>query len=696
MMQFFRRTGSFRLLLTLSAFCSLQFGSAWAQGGGTTAATPAAYDSLPQSNATAAEARSLQDLFTRLESAVTARDPSTLRFYGIEKVSPEMAAVVLQSRLTHIAVAPPAGGPNAKVAGPGALVRQLYRISGISADRTRTAVLSSGTQEMWLTRAPDGAFTFTSQRWWQPADAVAALSEAAREEWTEVTNAKTAAKDAGEGNLLHLVAERRGGRWMALRRSRWEGNVISPELLAQREDAGNQEVSEWLQRQMNDVARSKAGVAHFVLQRGRRGWVGLGTAWEPDNSLDSNIENAATQWRRQILTTSGYFAPVNHRDFGLALVAAGLYVEGSEELEKAEALQPGLVGVTKLREVNALRAKDPQTVVAQQLNNERKVGLGQDHPALVIQSLARIWETQPTPLFALRIGLEYSKLAEDERASRWLRVAEDMIKSGGRKNVSEADAAWIDILLDHLRDRKRLFSYKPPNLIRSALFTVRTWPNDLSTIQLLGALESAQHTIYDEFELPMSNTEVVLWRTQPDFQRYTTMFSRQAHSEFVAALTLTKLIPTRDGPMVLGEEVNVFIDPRANLFATIAHEYGHVAVRQLSRGRLVPVWFNEGIAALVEGGYDGYLPRVNSAARADSLLNMRELQEWEVDGERAFLAYSQANSMVDYIIANWGRPALLEILRQIGRDVEPDAAFKAVLKISPQELWLRWAREGIR
>jgi hypothetical protein len=241
-----------------------------------------------------------------------------------------------------------------------------------------------------------------------------------------------------------------------------------------------------------------------------------------------------------------------------------------------------------------------------------------------------------------------------------------------------------------------LSATKPPNLIRSALFTVRCWPNDLTTLQLLAALEAAQHTVYAGFGIPMSNTEVILWRTQADFQRYTTKFSKQGASEFVAALTLTKLISTEQGPLVLGEEVNFFIDARGNAFSTIAHEYGHVAVRQLSKGRMVPVWFNEGIATAVEGGYDGYLPRVRRAANANALITMREMQVWNVDGERAFLAYSQANSLVDFIIAKWGRQAVLEILRKIGSDVHPDEAFRTVLGITQQELWNRWAKEGIK
>jgi hypothetical protein len=166
----------------------------------------------------------------------------------------------------------------------------------------------------------------------------------------------------------------------------------------------------------------------------------------------------------------------------------------------------------------------------------------------------------------------------------------------------------------------------------------------------------------------------------------------------VAALTLTKLVYTQQGPLVLGEEVNTFADTRevSALFGTIAHEYGHVAVRQLSRGRTVPVWFNEGIATSVEGGYENYINRVRRATSAGTLLSMREMLAWNVDGERAFLAYSQANSMVDYIVAKWGKNAVLEILRQIGRDVPPERAFTNVLGVGQMELWNRWTQEWIR
>ena len=87
---------------------------------------------------------------------------------------------------------------------------------------------------------------------------------------------------------------------------------------------------------------------------------------------------------------------------------------------------------------------------------------------------------------------------------------------------------------------------------------------------------------------------------------------------------------------------------------------------------------------------------MKAAATSGRLLTMEEMLEWNVDGQRAFLAYSQANSLIDYIVATWGKEAILNILRRIGNDERPDAVFQSVLGVSQYELWNRWVRSGIQ
>jgi hypothetical protein len=456
-------------------------------------------------------------------------------------------------------------------------------------------------------------------------------------------------------------------------------------------------VAPWIRAQMNRYEDEMAGTAHFLMQNGPRGWVGLDSVWDDDRALPAATEKAA-RLARAALNDDGYLAAASHRDLARALFTSGVFGEAADEIQKAAALQPDIVTQAQISEFEVLRDSDPQILAVRQIENEIGIGVAKNHPSATIPALRAQWKSKPSVLGALRLSLEYSRLAADSVSSQWLEQAQDLGPQW-RQNLSENDRMWINLLEEQLQNRRRVAARKPANIIRSTLFTARINPNDLGATRLLAGLEAAQHTIYADFGIPMSNTEVVLWSNQRDFQRHTGQVSGTDTSEFVTALTLTQLVRTASGPEVLGEEINFYTDPRAASLSTIAHEYGHVAVRHLCRGREVPDWINEGVATVVEGGYEDYLPRVRAAAKKNRLLSMRELQAWQIDsadGERAFLAYSQANSMMDYIKARWGRKALLEMLRQIGEDRAPDDAIKNVMGVTPEQLWLDWRREGIR
>ena len=629
----------------------------------------------------AAIENTLDDLNRRL----AARDEPTLALLGL---APATGPRALRTRIAAASV----------VAG-GALVRTQYAVWSSVGDRETPRLEKSGTLDMWLERSADG-FALTDKNWSAPPDALAALSGAADEEWAISFGPNSTSPDADarathSGEILHLVAERRGARWMALRRSRWDGIIATPGALPRLErETGD--VRGWLKKQLARWEKSGAGVAHLVLQKGANGWAGIDSVFDISRNADREIDRTAARFRTALdggAPAPSWLDAAPHRDWALALSRLGLHAEAADEAEKAELLQPNIVGAQRLQNFAANRARDPLALAILQVQNESRIGIGWDHPVYVLNALAKKEGAQPTALGALQIGLEYSKLAQDGRAASWLRYADNLIANGALKTAQSNDVQWAQILRELLQERARFAAYKPPNTIRSGIFTVRCWPGDAHAVQLLAGLETAQHIVYSDFGVPMGNTEVVLWRNQSEFQTYTGRASGQHTSEFIAALTLTKLVSSQSGPVVLGEEVNVFADPRANTVGTIAHEYGHVAVRHVSSGRAVPMWFNEGIATMVEGGYDNYRERVRNAAARGALLSMKELSEWNVDGERAFLAYSQANSILDFIVATWGRDALLEILRQIGRDVPPETAFRRVLKLSQQELWNRWAAQ---
>jgi len=628
------------------------------------------------SNASPQDEDSVDRLVSQLDSAISTRYPNALKFYGLTDLAQKYSILTSHTQITHLATAP-----------GGALVEVAYQITGKTAQTADPVPLKSSTLDFWLTRTNDG-FAFSQQIWSPPIEAQQLLANTCLQAWQESAT-----------GILQLIAERNGGRWIPLRQMRWRGSLASKPVLDQLETA--QQITPaapmdmlWLQRQLDRYTSKGAGTIHLFFQAGDSGWVGVGSVWQ-DNPHKDNDQDSQLEMLRKKMAGEDFTSASAHSNFGKALANAGLYVEASNQLQQASALSPTSVDPNYLTKITNLRSQDPELLAATQLQNEARIGLDPTHPTYQINALSQQFSQSPSPLTALRLGDEYSQLGNDDRASQMLQKAQNLLADQGTEGLDSSDQAWVKVLFDHLQERIRNAALKPPNIIRSSLFTVRCWVDDPNTLSLLAALEAAQHTVYADFNIPMNNTEVLLWPNQADFQRYTTRFSATADSEFVTALTLTKLISTAQGPVVLSEEMNVYSSHDTTWFSTVAHEYGHVAVRQMSKARDVPTWLNEGIACAVQGGYDDYKPRLHAAAQKGTLLSMDDMLQWQVDGERAFLAYSQANSMVDYIVDHWGGNALLQILRLIGNDMPPDEAFSTTLQLNEHQLWQQWRQNGV-
>src|SRR5690606_38516272 len=125
-----------------------------------------------------------------------------------------------------------------------------------------------------------------------------------------------------------------------------------------------------------------------------------------------------------------------------------------------------------------------------QLENEARVGLDPSHPSYLVPALSGDYQRQPTVLRALRLGQEYSRLGDDQRAATWLTTAKRLANQGGMRDASHSDRQWIQVLSEHLEERGELAPVKPSNTIRSPLFTLRCRINDLSTVQVLASLEA--------------------------------------------------------------------------------------------------------------------------------------------------------------------------------------------------------------
>jgi len=126
----------------------------------------------------------------------------------------------------------------------------------------------------------------------------------------------------------------------------------------------------------------------------------------------------------------------------------------------------------------------------------------------------------------------------------------------------------------------------------------------------------------------------------------------------------------------------------------IRHEYAHVLITQLAPR--CPVWLNEGLAQVVEGGdHRKLVALVASKHRAAKLLpfaaltgNMQKLGS----AAKIRLAYAQSYSFVKYLDRLYSRRALSDLLKRIGAGMTTNQAFKAVFKLGLAELEALWKR----
>ncbi len=100
----------------------------------------------------------------------------------------------------------------------------------------------------------------------------------------------------------------------------------------------------------------------------------------------------------------------------------------------------------------------------------------------------------------------------------------------------------------------------------------------------------------------------------------------------------------------------------------LRHELVHLILPERLRGARVPQWFEEGLAQVVGGRLNRTdLDRVYMAAAMSRLIPFAEIEErFPRDGDRAALAYAQGESMVAFLIEEYGLARLLTAVEKRG------------------------------
>ncbi len=489
--------------------------------------------------------------------------------------------------------------------------------------------------------------------------------------------------------LLQFASELRGGEWFRIRTMRWSG-AIPVHLPSQ--DYSDRNIADAIQAELRKrSANENAGSLHLFLQWDGSGWAIVAEVWHPPGpaptqgdgranadgqySSYNDAEEDAKQMKSKV---EDRFADAGlHRDYATHLEGIGLFALSLDEMEKASKLDPAVVTSAQMDSARSKAARDPLRLSQEQLSMESRVGTAPSHPRNLLQALASYGPNPQDPGVYLQRSLAHLQLGSDQIAyEEWSRAAAmvQRIRSASLRQALETLSASIERRLNDTR-------LKPPAVLVSDLFTVRSNPANPSLPALLVALERAQHVVYSDFGVPMAQTEVVLFSTQEEFQRFSPMTTTPRVSESTAAYSN-------------GEAIITYPQEVADLVPVVAHEYGHIAVRQLTNHRHVPDWLNEGVACCVQGGYWNYKERCR-AAYPDRLLRMDQLLDWKFQGEESYLAYSQANWIVEFMVEKVGKGAVLNVLNDLGRGMDANAAFLKHLGVDQRQLWAMWLKAKV-
>jgi len=130
--------------------------------------------------------------------------------------------------------------------------------------------------------------------------------------------------------------------------------------------------------------------------------------------------------------------------------------------------------------------------------------------------------------------------------------------------------------------------------------------------------------------------------------------------------------------------------------STEAHELTHVLVGHLTFSCLgfIPTWLNEGLAMVGQGGVQAAEQALfDQAKAANQLPSLRSLTgQFSAEGTRATLSYTEANSVVNFMIKTYSRDKMTALLLDLKDGQTMDQALQAVDGFNTDGLENAWRK----
>ena len=135
------------------------------------------------------------------------------------------------------------------------------------------------------------------------------------------------------------------------------------------------------------------------------------------------------------------------------------------------------------------------------------------------------------------------------------------------------------------------------------------------------------------------------------------------------------------------------------LSATLKHELVHLVLHRYIGGDRLPRWMNEGVAQWVSDGFSELLIQKRWDVLRGAVLSGdppdldRLAYRFPAQRRPLLLAYEASKSAVEFMVSEFGKESVLELLDRLSRGQDLDAAFHGALGIYPAELERRWHQQ---
>ncbi len=174
--------------------------------------------------------------------------------------------------------------------------------------------------------------------------------------------------------------------------------------------------------------------------------------------------------------------------------------------------------------------------------------------------------------------------------------------------------------------------------------------------------------------------------------RETATFREWAGSEYIVAYAVS------DRRVIVMDYARVNRNAES-LARTLKHELCHLLLHHHIPEDRLPRWLDEGVAQWVSDGISEIFGTEGDAALtravlADRVIPLRRLTDrFPMDRDRLMLAYQESRSVVDYMLREHGRDAVLDILSRLRSGASVDAALTGAVGRDLDGLEAAWRED---